>query len=109
MHALPVAVDLEGKGLSTVPPEGDVDGLMHVDKGAVAAHQDPPPDRGTRGAQHDAEPIDVNGMLSRFQSGPNRAPAPLNRQPPLLIALLCDPTDAEPAVRCPFPDQPGST
>jgi hypothetical protein len=46
-HALPVALHLEGKRPSTAPAEGDLDGLVQVDDGAVAAHQEASPDMGT--------------------------------------------------------------
>ena len=42
---------------------------------------------GIRVAQHAAELIDVNGILSHFHSGPSLAPAQVNLQSPLLPAL----------------------
>ena len=66
----------------------DTSRALHQDgSSAVAARRDTPPDTGTRVAQHDAEPIDVNWMASRFQSRPSLAPAQMNLQPPLLSAL----------------------
>src|SRR5262249_36278224 len=53
-YALPVALHLECKHPTTAPAEGDLDGLVQVDNGAVAAHQETPPDMGTGFAEHDA-------------------------------------------------------
>lgn len=39
---------------------------MQVAEGAMAEHQDPPLDMGSPITQHDTEPIDAKGMVSRF-------------------------------------------
>ncbi len=68
---------------------------MHVGERAIAAYQDTPPDMEPRVSTNDAEPIDDNGMLSRFQCGRSLAPAQPNLQSPLLPALLYESSQAE--------------
>jgi hypothetical protein len=53
-HALSVTLHLEGKRPTTAPTEGDLDGLVQVDDGAVAAHQESSPDMGTGLSAHNA-------------------------------------------------------
>src|SRR5262249_12337912 len=53
-YAPSVTLHLEGKRPSTAPTQSHLNGLVQVDDGAVAAHQETSPNRGTRLPEHDA-------------------------------------------------------
>jgi len=78
---LSVALHIECKHPTATPAESDLDGLVQVYNGTVAADQETPPDMGTSLAEHDAKLIDFNRILGWFHSWPSYPPLCLISSP----------------------------